>query len=240
MNTKIIIALIAVALIGAFFAFDLQQYFNLQTLKDQKDALNQLYLDNPAGISAGYFIVYVVFTALALPAALILTLAAGAIFGFGWGLVLVSFASSIGATCAFLLTRYLFHDAVEQKFGEKLSAFNKGIEAEGAFYVFGLRLVPLFPFFVINSVLALTKLRTFTFYWASQLGMLAGTAVYVNAGTQLAEIESTSDILSPGLLLSFVLLGVFPILAKYALAILKKRTSTTASDVSVSKGDNDE
>ncbi len=224
MNAKIIIAVVVVALIGAFFAFDLQQYFSLQTLKEQKDSLNELYNNNPVPIAAGYFLIYVAFTALALPAAAILTLAAGAIFGFWWGLVLVSFASTIGATCAFLLTRYLFHDTVESKFGDRLSAVNKGIEAEGAFYVFGLRLVPLFPFFVVNSVLALTKIKTVTFYWASQLGMLAGTAVFVNAGTQLADIESTSDILSPKLILSFVLLGVFPILAKWALSMLRKKT----------------
>lgn len=226
MNPKIILAVVVAALIGAFFAFDLQQYFNLQTLKDQKDGLVELYANNPFGIAAIYFVVYVLFTALALPAAAILTLAAGAIFGFWQGLILVSFASSIGATCAFLLTRYLFHDTVEKKFGSRLATVNKGIEAEGAFYVFGLRLVPLFPFFVINSVLALTKLKTFTFYWASQLGMLAGTAVYVNAGTQLAEIESTSDILSVKLLLSFVLLGVFPIIAKYTLSFLRRSTDS--------------
>ena len=180
----------------------------------------------PLLIAGGYFIVYVAFTALALPAAAILTIAAGAIFGFWWGLILVSFASTIGATCAFLLTRYLFAETVERKFGDRLSAVNKGIEAEGAFYVFGLRLVPLFPFFVVNSVLALTKLKTITFYWASQLGMLAGTAVFVNAGTQLADIESTGDILSPKIILSFVLLGVFPILAKWALAFMRKRTDS--------------
>jgi uncharacterized membrane protein YdjX (TVP38/TMEM64 family) len=226
MNPKIILAIVVVALIGAFFAFDLQQYFSLQTLKEQKDGLNELYANNPVGIAAIYFVVYVAFTALALPAAAILTLAAGAIFGFWKGLILVSFASSIGATCAFLLTRFLFHDTVEKKFGHRLATVNKGIEAEGAFYVFGLRLVPLFPFFVINSVLALTKLKTLTFYWASQLGMLAGTAVYVNAGTQLAEIENTADILSPALILSFVLLGTFPIIAKYTLSFLRKRANS--------------
>lgn len=227
MNPKIIIAAIAVALIAAFFAFDLQQYFSLEALKQQKDALNELYQNNPVTIAAGYFVVYVVFTALALPAALILTLAAGAIFGFWWGLVLVSFASTIGATCAFLLTRFLFHDAIQAKFGDNLTAINRGIESEGAFYVFGLRLVPLFPFFVVNSVLALTKLKTFTFYWASQIGMLAGTAVYVNAGTQLAEISSTADIVSPKLILSFVLLGVFPILAKWTLNFLRNKNEAS-------------
>lgn len=231
MNPKIIIALLALVLIGVYFAFDLQQYLNLQTLKDQKDALAEFNANNPITMAAAYFFTYVIFTALALPAAAILTLAGGAVFGFWQGLILVSFASSIGATCAFLLTRYLFHDAVEKKFGQRLVTINKGIEAEGAFYVFGLRLVPLFPFFVINSVLALTKLKTFTFYWASQLGMLAGTVVYVNAGTQLAEIEDKSDIVSLELVLSFVLLGLFPIIAKHALSFLRQTTTDeTVSD----------
>ena len=225
MNPKIILAVVLVILIGAFFAFDLQQYLNLQFLKDQKDALQQLFESNPAGISALYFTIYILITALALPAAAILTLAGGAIFGFWQGLILVSFASTIGATIAFLLTRYLFHDSVQDKFGTRLTTVNKGIENEGALYVFGLRLVPLFPFFIVNSVLALTRLKTLTFYWASQLGMLAGTAVYVNAGTQLAEINSTADILSAKLLLSFALLGVFPIIAKYALGWLKHSSS---------------
>ena len=170
-----------------------------------------------------FFTIYVVFTALALPAAAILTIASGAIFGFWHGLILASFASTIGATIAFLLTRYLFSEAVEKKFGERLEPINRGIENEGAFYVFGLRLVPLFPFFVVNSLLALTKLKTVTFYWASQIGMLIGTAVFVNAGTQLADIQSTRDILSAKLVLSFVLLGIFPIIAKYLLNWLKSR-----------------
>jgi len=223
MNPKIILAVLVAALIAAFFAFDLQQYLNLEFLKAQKDGLNQLFDQRPLLISAAFFLIYVVVTALALPAAAILTLAGGAIFGFWHGLILVSFASTIGATIAFLLTRYLFHDAIQQKFGERLEAINNGIESEGAFYVFGLRLVPLFPFFMVNSLLALTKLKTITFYWASQLGMLAGTAVFVNAGTQLAEISNTSDILSLKLLLSFALLGVFPIIAKQILKVLKNR-----------------
>ena len=228
MTAKIFLATLLVALIAAFFVFDLLQYFNLAFLKEQKDALNEIYRANPALISAAYFLVYVAFTALALPAALILTLAGGAIFGFWQGLILVSFASTIGATVAFLLTRYLFHDAIQAKFGRRLETINRGIETEGALYVFGLRLVPLFPFFMVNSILALTKLKTLTYYWASQVGMLAGTAVYVNAGTQLADIQSTSDILSLKLILSFALLGVFPIIAKYALAWLK-RTRTKIS-----------
>lgn len=228
MNLKIIIAALVVGLFALFFAFDLQHYFNLATLKEQKDALEQLYQNNPLAIGASFFVVYVLVAALALPAAAILTIAAGAIFGFWTGLILVSFASTIGATCAFLLTRYLFHDSVEQRFGGRLDTVNNGIEVEGALYVFSLRFVPLFPFFAVNSILALTKLRTFTFYWASQIGMLAGTAVFVNAGTQLASIENTGDILSWKLLLSFALLGMFPIIAKYTLQFVRKKSNGNA------------
>lgn len=226
MKTKLILVAAVAALIASYFIFDLGQYFSLDYLKSQKEALNQFYSDKPVLVIAVYFFAYVAMAALALPAAAILTLAGGAIFGFTTGFIVVSFASSIGATIAFLLTRYLFHDAIEAKFGDRLAALNTGIEREGAFYVFGLRLVPLFPFVVVNSVLALTKLKTWTFYWASQIGMLAGTAVYVNAGTQLATIEELGDIADPKLLISFALLGVFPIIAKYALAFLKRNKTT--------------
>jgi len=230
MKTKIIIAGLFVALIAAFFVFDLGQYFSLDYLKQQKDALNQYYNENPVLMLAVFFLVYVAMAALALPAATLLTVAGGALFGFWTGLIVVSFASTIGATIAFLLTRYLFKDAIQAKFGDRLSAINSGIEREGAFYVFGLRLVPLFPFVVVNSVLGLTKLKTITYYWASQLGMLAGTAVYVNAGTQLAEINTLGDIASPKLLLSFALLGLFPIIAKQIMNFLSKNKQTEAND----------
>ena len=226
MKTKLILVAIVAALIAAFFIFDLGQYFSLEYLKAQKDALNDLYQSKPVLILSIFFFAYVAMAALALPAATILTLAGGAIFGFWTGLIVVSFASTIGATIAFILTRYLFHDAIQNKFGDRLQAINTGIEREGAFYVFGLRLVPLFPFVVVNSVLGLTKLKTITFYWASQIGMLAGTAVYVNAGTQLANIDNLGDVANPKLLLSFALLGVFPIIAKYALAFLKRDKNT--------------
>jgi uncharacterized membrane protein YdjX (TVP38/TMEM64 family) len=224
MKTKLILAAVILAVIAAFFIFDLGQYFSLEYLKSQKDSLNLLYTENPILISLIFFVIYVLVAAFNLPAALPLTVAAGAILGFWNGLLVVSFASSIGATAAFLMTRYLFNEAIQSKFGDRLKTINAGIEREGAFYVFGLRLVPLFPFFVVNSVLGLTKLKTWTFYWASQIGMLAGTAVFVNAGTQLAEISSLGDIASPALLGSFALLGVFPILAKYTLNFLKKKT----------------
>lgn len=224
MKTKVILIVVIAAVIAGFFIFDLGQYLSLEYLKSQKESLNTLYTENPVLISMMFFIAYVLVAAFNLPAAALLTVAAGAILGFWNGLLVVSFASSIGATGAFLMTRYLFNDAIQSRFGDRLKTINAGIEKEGAFYVFGLRLVPIFPFFVVNSVLGLTNLKTWTFYWASQIGMLAGTAVYVNAGTQLAEISSLGDIASPALLGSFALLGVFPILAKYLLNFLKKNT----------------
>ena len=225
MKTKIILAVVVLSLIAAFFIFDLKDYLSLEYLKQQKEALNQLYQNKPFLLIGAFFLVYVAMAALALPAATLLTVAAGAIFGVVTGTIIVSFASSIGATIAFLLTRYLFHDSIQAKFGDRLEAINTGIEREGAFYVFGLRLVPLFPFVVVNSVLGLTKLKTWTFYWSSQIGMLAGTIVYVNAGTQLANINSLGDIANPKLLISFALLGLFPIIAKYALNFLKSRNN---------------
>ena len=224
MKTKIFIALIFASLLSAFFYFDGQSYLNLESLKAQKEQLDQFYQANPAWVAVIYFSIYVLATAFALPAAAILTLAGGAIFGFSVGLILASFASTIGATIAFLLTRFLFHDAVQVKFGDRLGTINQGIEREGALYVFGLRLVPLFPFFMVNSLLALTRLKTSTFYLASQIGMLAGTAVYVYAGTQLAQIESLGDIVSPKLLIAFVLLGTFPIIAKHIMNWLRARS----------------
>jgi uncharacterized membrane protein YdjX (TVP38/TMEM64 family) len=161
-----------------------------------------------------FFVAYVAVTGLSLPGAAVMTLAGGAVFGLFWGLLLVSFASSLGATLAFLASRFLLRDWVQQRFGDRLRAINAGIEKEGGFYLFTLRLVPVFPFFVINLLMGLTPIKTRTFYWVSQIGMLAGTLVYVNAGTQLARIDSLAGILSPALLGSFVLLGLFPLLAK--------------------------
>lgn len=227
MKTKIFIVLIFVSLLSAFFYFDGQSYLNLESLKAQKQQLDQFYQANPTLVAIAYFSIYLIVAAFALPAAAILTLAGGAIFGFTTGLILASFASTIGATIAFLLTRFLFHDTIQTKFGDRLGAINQGIEREGALYVFGLRLVPLFPFFMVNSLLALTRLKTTTFYWASQIGMLAGTAVYVYAGTQLAQIESLGDIVSPQLLIAFVLLGTFPIIAKHIMNWLRARSVAT-------------
>lgn len=221
MKTKLILAGIFLALIVAFFVFDLGQMFTLENLKAQQASLNEYYSNNTILIIVMFFLVYVAVAGMGLPAAAIMTVAAGAIFGFWTGFVMVSFASTIGATIAFLLTRYLFHDAVQRKFGDKLVKLNAGIEREGAMYVFSLRLVPFIPFFVINSVLALTKLKAVTFYWASQIGMLLGTAVYVNAGTQLATVETMGDIVDIRIIASFLLLAAFPFIAKWLLRLIR-------------------
>lgn len=168
-------------------------------------------------------LLYILITALSLPGALIMSLGGGALFGLWLGFLLVSFASTVGATLAFLGARFLFKDAIQKGFGEKLTAINKGIKQDGAFYLFTLRLVPVFPFFIINLVMGLTPIRTAVFYPVSQIGMVPGTLVYVNAGTQLGKIESASGILSPGLLFSFALLGVFPLLAKKVIEVIKKK-----------------
>jgi pyruvate/2-oxoglutarate dehydrogenase complex dihydrolipoamide dehydrogenase (E3) component/uncharacterized membrane protein YdjX (TVP38/TMEM64 family) len=218
----LLIVLIA-ALIVAFIVFDLGQYFSLSYLKSQQAAIEELYRAKALQTVAAFFLIYVLVTGLSLPGATILTLAAGAIFGLLWGTVIVSFASSIGATLAFLVSRFLLRDSVQAKFRDKLKAVDAGIDRDGAFYLFTLRLVPAFPFFVINLVMGLTSIKTWTFYWVSQLGMLAGTIVYVNAGTQIAQIESAAGILSPALIASFTLLGIFPLIAKKIVAMIKAR-----------------
>lgn len=221
-NKKVLFAVIA-ALIAAFFIFDLGQYLNLDYLKSQQAALDSLYASRPVMVIASFFAIYVAATSLSLPGAVILTLAAGAIFGLFTGTLIVSFASSIGATIAFLVSRFLLRDSLESKFGDKLQTFNDNIDKDGAFYLFTVRLVPVFPFFLVNLVMGLTKIKTGVFYLVSQIGMLAGTVVFVNAGTQLAKIDSLSGILSPKLLFSFVLLGVFPLIAKKIVDIVKAR-----------------
>jgi len=218
----LLIALIA-ALVAAYFAFDLGQYFSLGYLKSQQAAIDAYYRSNPLQTVAVFFVVYVAVTGLSLPGATIMTLAAGAIFGLLWGTIIVSFASSIGATLSFVASRFVLKDSVQAKFGDKLRAINAGIAKDGAFYLFTLRLVPAFPFFVINLVMGLTPMRLPTFYWISQLGMLAGTVVYVNAGTEIAKIDRLSGILSPTLLASFTLLGLFPLIAKKLLELVKAR-----------------
>lgn len=222
-NKKILIVALIVLFIGAFFWFDIGQYLTLDYFKSQRDAINAYQTANPWQTALVFFLVYVAVTGLSLPGAAVLTLVAGAIFGLWWGVLIVSFASTLGATIAFLVARLLLRDWVQNKFGTKLKAINEGIEREGAFYLFTLRLVPIFPFFVINLVMGLTPIRVLQFFLVSQIGMLAGTFVYVNAGTQLAQIDSLAGILSPALLLSFVLLGLFPLLAKKLLDLVKAK-----------------
>jgi uncharacterized membrane protein YdjX (TVP38/TMEM64 family) len=211
------------ALIVAFFAFELNRYFTLEYFKSQQAAIESLRKAHPFATAGVFFLVYVTVAGLSLPGAALMTLAGGAIFGLIWGLLIVSFASSVGATCAFVVARFLLRDAIQTRYADKLKTVNNGVEREGAFYLFSLRLVPVFPFFLVNLVMALTPIRTWTFYWVSQLGMLAGTIVFVNAGTQLAKIDSLKGILSPVLLGSFVLLGLFPLIAKKIIETIKKR-----------------
>ena len=200
--------------VAGFFALDLGQYFNLQAMKAQQANLEALWGERPLLVAGVYFVVYVLMAALSLPGAALLTLLGGAVFGLLWGTLIVSFASTLGATLAFLMARFLLRDWVVARFGQRLAAIDEGIRREGAFYLFTLRLVPAFPFFLVNLLLGLTVMKARTFYWVSQVGMLAGTVVYVNAGTQLAQLESLSGILSPALLGSFVLLGIFPLIAR--------------------------
>lgn len=222
-NKKIAAAIVILLFIAAFFLFDLGQYLSLEYFNSQRDAISSYQTENPLQTALIYFLVYIAVTGLSLPGAAVLTLAGGAIFGLWWGLLIVSFASTLGATIAFLVSRLLLRDWVQSRFGKNLKAINQGIEKEGAFYLFTLRLVPIFPFFVINLLMGLTPIRVLQFFFVSQVGMLAGTLVYVNAGTQLAQIDSLSGILSPGLLLSFVLLGIFPLLAKKLVDVIKAR-----------------
>ena len=222
-KSKLLILAIFIALIYGFYALNLQQYLDLNYLKDQQQVLTTYAQDYPVESIGLFMLVYIVVTAMSFPGAALLTLLSGAIFGLVTGTIVVSFASTIGATCAFLFSRYLLRDSIKNKFPQKFEAINQGIQKEGAYYLFTLRLVPIFPFFIINAVMGLTTLRTLTFFWVSQLGMLAGTAIYVNAGTELAKIESLSGILSPSIFASFCLLGLFPILAKKIVNVIQKQ-----------------
>ena len=224
MSLRKLLVVVAVAVfVALYIGLDLGRYFSLDALKAQQAALDAYRQAHPWLTAGIYFVVYVAVTALSLPGAAIMTLAGGAVFGLLWGTLLVSFASSLGATLAFLASRFLLRDWVQNRFGERLRAINEGVGKEGGFYLFTLRLVPVFPFFMINLLMGLTPMRAATFYWVSQLGMLAGTVVYVNAGTQLAGISSLSGILSPGLIASFALLGIFPLIAKKIVDTVKAR-----------------
>ena len=217
-----IVALIGLGIV-AFRYFDLGQYLTLDYIKASQEKFQALYLSHRLSVIAAYMAVYIAVTALSLPGAAVLTLAGGGLFGLAVGTVVVSFSSTIGATLACLVSRFLLRDWVQNKFGDKLATVNEGIAREGAFYLFSLRLVPVFPFFVINLLMGLTRMPLRTFFWVSQIGMLAGTVVYVNAGKELAKIDALSGILSPGVLISFAVLGLFPITIKKLLAFYQKK-----------------
>ncbi|WP_261817454.1 TVP38/TMEM64 family protein [Vibrio gallicus] len=223
MNKKLIIGVILVAVV-VLLAVNFGQYLTLENAKAQQAALNSHIQQNFRISAAIYFIGYIFITAFSIPGAAVVTLLGAALFGFWTSLLLVSFASTIGATLAFLSSRYLLRDWVQSKFGNKLDTINKGVEKDGAFYLFSLRLIPVFPFFLINLLMGLTPISMGKFYIVSQLGMLAGTMVYLNAGTQLAEIDSLSGIVSPTVLASFALLGLFPLIAKWVMNRLRPST----------------
>ena len=232
MVSKIVmVGLVALGIV-AFRYFDLGQYLSLEYIKTSQEKFYTLYLSHRFIVIAAYMGIYIAVTALSLPGAAVLTLAGGGLFGLTVGTVAVSFASTIGATLACFVSRFLLREWVQKKFGDKLVAINDGIEKEGAFYLFSLRLVPIFPFFIINLLMGLTRMRLITFYWVSQIGMFAGTVVYVNAGKELAKIDSLSGILSPGVLVSFVVLGLFPITVKKLLALYKRKFRPEVASIS--------
>ncbi len=223
MKKKIIILLVIFVLIGLAIQFDLKSYLSFEKLKENKDKLIEYYQANQIEFILSYLGIYIFSTALSFPGATILTLAGGAIFGLPLGLILVSFASTTGASLSFLVSRYLFRDTIEKKFSNQLNTINDGIKKEGSFYLFSLRMIPLFPFFLINLIMGLTQFPLIKFFFVSQIGMLLGTFVYVNAGTELANLTSLKGILSPQILIAFSLLGIFPLLAKIIINYFKKR-----------------
>ena len=215
--------IVIAVLIVAVKVFHLDQYLTLSYLKESLDQLKALYENHRLTVIAGYFIVYVLTTSLSIPGASPLSIAGGALFGFWVTTLVVSFASTIGATLACFVSRFLLRDWIQNKFGDKIAKVNEGIEKEGAFYLFTLRLIPIFPFWMINLVMGLTKMSLFKFYWVSQIGMLPGTMVFVNAGKELSKIESIRGILSPSLIISFALIGIFPITVKKLVALYRSR-----------------
>ena len=222
-NKKIIVVALLAAAVAAYFALDLGQYLNLQYLKDSQQSFQDYYSQYPVKAISLYFALYVLVTALSFPGAAVVTLAGGALFGLAMGTLIVSFASAIGATLAFLISRHLLREPIKRRFRKQFDAIDEGVKRDGIFYLFTLRLVPIFPFFVVNLLMGLTAMRTWTYYWSSQLGMLPGTLVYVNAGTQLGQVESLRDVVSPGILLSFAALGLFPLIAKKLLDVVRQR-----------------
>jgi len=228
-SRRIGLGLLVLAVLGAFFALDLQRFLSLAAVQHSLGDLQRAYAEHPVLMVGGYFLAYVLMAAFSLPGATVMGLAGGAVFGFTVTTVAVSFASTLGATLAFLMSRYMLRDLVQRRFGDRLAAVNEGMAREGAWYLFTLRLIPVFPFFVINLLMGLTPISVRTFYWVSQLGMLGGTMVYVNAGRELGSLTSLSGILSPSMLLAFALLGVFPLVTKKAVAWARARKKGRAT-----------
>ncbi len=222
-QTKVLLFLGIALVVALFFFFDLQRFLTLESIKARQHDFEGFYQDHSAATITAYMVIYILVTAMSLPGAAVMSLAGGALFGLVTGTIMVSFASTIGATLAFLLSRFLFRESIQKKFGDKLKNINQGIKKDGNFYLFTLRLVPVFPFFMINVVMGLTPIKTLSFYWVSQVGMLPGTIVYLNAGTQLGKLESAAGILSPAIIFSFALLGVFPLIARKIVDTLKAR-----------------
>ena len=224
-KTKILLVIIIIFVIASYFFFDLGRFLTLSFIQSQLSEIQQFRAENFGLTALLYFTAYIVITALSSPGAVIVTLLGGAIFGVLWGTLIVSFASSIGATLAFLVSRLLLRDWVQSKFGHYLGPINRGVEKDGNFYLFSIRMVPLFPFFMVNLLMGLTPISVGSFYIVSQIGMLVGTAVYVNAGSELAKITSLSGLVSPSVILSFVLLGIFPLAAKFIVSLIQRNKS---------------
>ena len=222
---QLLIVLAVVALVALFFLADLGRFLTLEYLQTSRAAIVAQVEAQPIAASAIYFAVYVLVTALSLPGAAVMSLAGGAVFGLVWGMVLVSFASSVGATLAFLISRSLLHEWVRKRFGEYLEGIDRGFEKEGNFYLFSIRMVPLFPFFVVNLLMGLTRISAPAFYLVSQVGMLAATFVFVYAGTQLAQVHKLGDVLSLQLILALSLLGLFPLAARKLMTLWTRRRS---------------
>ena len=220
---KLTLAAAAIVCIGLFFFLSLNEYLSFEYLQQQRSAIVDFYLAHPILFIATYIAVYVVLTGLSIPSATLLTLIGGAVFGTVTGTVVVLSASTLGAICAFVLARYVLRDYVQEKFSKYLGQVNRGVDEEGAFYLFGLRVVPVVPYFVVNFVMALTPIRLWTYYWVTQLGMLPGTILYVNSGKELGKLQSASGILSWSLMLSLVALGLFPLVAKKLVNVVRTR-----------------
>lgn len=232
---KFLIVLALLGIVAAFKFFGLGQYLKLSYLKESREHFQAFYAEHTGLAIAVYMLIYIVITSLSLPGAAVMTLAGGALFGLWVGTAAVSFSSAIGATVACLVSRFLLRDWVQGKFGDKIKKINEGIEREGAFYLFTLRLIPVFPFWVINLVMGITEMKLITFYWVSQAGMLPGTLVYVNAGRELGRIESVSGIFSPGLIISFVILGIFPLAAKKILSWYRMKSGKSSTEEMANK-----